>query len=261
MRLRYCASRRTEGFVLLYTLWLLMGGVVLLATVSALAVGRARGAATSVDWLRSTAAAESAGHETMFRLVGGGRLALAATPRRETLIDSVRLQVEATNSDGLVDLNAAEEAVLIKAFAAALPGDATDLVHAVRGIGPLRSYAQLGAIDGLDPAQLTCLLRYVTLSSGKAIPAAEFTPDRVRSALGLRADQGAITAVAAPGSLAGSSARIDVEVLQTDGTGRRLLIDALVTGRLDRPISVLEWHWLPGTDRRTPLATGCVVGR
>lgn len=258
MRRRCCANRRTEGFVLLYTLWLLLGGVVLFATVSALGVGRARGTAASVEWLRTTAAAESAAHDAMFRLVVGGRMALATTPRREALIDGVRMQVNVTNSDGLVDLNAADDAVLGKVFAAALPQETLGLVHAVRSIGTLRSYAQLAAIEGLDAARLACLLRYVTLSSGKSTPATEFAPERVRVALSLQAYERASTAVAAPESLAGSSARIDIEVLQTNGTGRRLLVDALVTGRLDRPVSVLEWQWLPATDPRVLPAPGCV---
>ena len=91
MRRRCCANRPTEGFVLLYTLWLLLGGVVLFATVSALAMGRARGAAASTEWLRSTAAAESAAHEAMFRLVVRGKMALATAPAADVLIDGVRM--------------------------------------------------------------------------------------------------------------------------------------------------------------------------
>ena len=259
MRHRCYENRRIEGFVLLYTLWLLLGGVVLFATVSGLTLGRSRSAAATSQWLRSTAAIESAAHEAMFRLVVGGSTALATTPGREVFMDGVRMQVDATNSDGLVDLNTADDDVLGRLFAAVLPGNTSGLLKAIRGIGRLRTYSQLTAVSGLEASQIACLLRYVTLSSGKSTPAVEVAPDHVRSALSLRRDQGAITAVAAPGSMAGSSARIDIEVLQTNGPRYRLLVDALVTGRLDRPVSVLEWQWLPATQLRISPPSGCVV--
>ena len=49
MRHRCYENRRIEGFVLLYTLWLLLGGVVLFATVSGLTLGRSRSAAATAN--------------------------------------------------------------------------------------------------------------------------------------------------------------------------------------------------------------------
>lgn len=170
-------------------MWLLLGGVALLAVVSSLAMGRARGAAASIEWLRSTSAAESAAHDAMFRLAVGGKKALTSGSSRQMVIDGVDTQTEVLHSDGLVDLNAAQNATLGKVLAAVLGADQPRALHAIGNIGTLHSYAQLGAAEGMGAAALACLLPYVTLSSGRAMPAAEFAPARVRLALELSADK------------------------------------------------------------------------
>lgn len=257
MRRHCCAIQRTEGFVLLYTLWLLLGGVVIFATASALAMGRARGATASIEWLRSTATAESAAHDQMFRLVVGGKRALATRPQSDITVDAVRMKLDVINSDGLVDLNAANETVLSEVFAAVAPGNSSGLAHAVRSLGRLHSYTQLMMIEGLEAPQLACLLRYVTLSSGKPDPATEFAPEHVRLALNLRNELKNSSAVVATDSLAGNSVRIGIEVLQQNSSGRLLLIDAFVTGRVDRPIRILEWQWFPAIISTTQTMPGC----
>lgn len=247
MRRRSCASRRrTEGFVLLYTLWLLLGGVALLAAVSALAMNRARDATAAMRELRSASAAESAAQEALFKLIIDGRLALPALARVERPVDGVRLQVSAVPAAGLIDLNTADTTALRTAFSIALGNDGPTLLEGVRRHGNVRYYDQLVA-DGVTPGRLSCLLRYVTLASGRPEPVFEFAPGHVRSALELNGRESGTesSAVPAPQSLAGESIRIDVVVMEADAPSRHLFMDALITGRLDRPIHLLDWRWLP----------------
>lgn len=245
MRRHCCKSKRIKGFVLLYTLWLLLGGVALFATLSSLAVGRARGVEASMEWLRSTAAGESAVHDQMFRLVVGGKAALTTTLQGDVSFNGVQMRADIVNINGLVDLNAANDAVLGDVFSAVGSTTSNSLLRRIRGLGKLQSYAQLGMLEELDAEQLACLLHYVTLSSGKPNPEVEFAPGHVRLALNLSIGTQINSAAVAAGALAGTLIRIDIHVLQSSGSRRRLLVEALVTGRIDRPVSILEWYWLP----------------
>lgn len=259
MRHRCCENRRTEGFVLLYTLWLLLGGVAVFAMVSSMTLGRARGTASSAEWLRSTAAAESAAHDAMFNIVARGKRALAASSRTDSLIDGVRMNVDVIRGDGLVDLNSADATVMRRLLAAVFRGDASGLARSIESSRPLRNFAQVVAIEELDVGELACLLRNVTLSSGKATPTSAFAPERLRSALSLELPRNNSNVVAAnPDSLAGSSIRIDVQVVESNGIGRRLLVDVLVTGHSDRPLSVLEWTWLPALNPQKNRPSACI---
>ena len=254
----YYKSRQTEGFVLLYTLWILMGGVVLFGALSHISAGRSRGSATTLEWVRMSSAAESAAHEAMFRLVSNNRTALTNSSRRELSIDGLKMRVEIVNSDGLVDLNAADDALLGKIFDSVLPLEMHGAAQKVRRIGRLRNYADLAAVEELQIPSLICLLPYVTLSSGRDSPTPEFAPERVRRVLGPNEKQDERTTLATPGSMAGNSARIDIEVMhETQPKKRRLLVDVLLTGRHDSPVSVLEWQWLPSVDSHVPLTSTC----
>lgn len=257
MRRRCCKNKRNEGFVLLYTLWLLLGGVVLFATVSTVAVGRARGAAASVEWLRSTAAAESAVHDQMFRLVVDGSTALRTKIGSDVTFDGVRLRLDTINSDGLVDLNAANDSVLGDVLAVVIPEGAESMTRSLHSLGRLRSYAQLGMIEELTAARLACLLRAVTLSSGKTTPELTLAPAYVGLVLGQRKSTNSNSLAVATENLAGSSMRIDVSVHQPAGNGRRLVVDALVTGRLERPVSILDWYWLPAPGAKNDPRESC----
>jgi len=250
MQCRSYASRRTEGFVLLYTLWLMLGGVALFAAVSALSMQRARATAADASSLRLATATESAAHEMMFKLVARGHRSLAAAESQDLTIDGVRLRAALVHSAGLVDLNNADDDSLERVLSAVGARDPAALARAVRQVRPVHSYAQLAVVDDLDLAMLGCLLRYATLSSGRSRPLFELAPEHVRTALGLTSGSSGGSGVTSPDSIAGGSVRLVIETVGPEGAGRRLLVDLLVTGRLDRPVAVLDWEWRPTAELR-----------
>jgi hypothetical protein len=263
MRHHWSKNRRIDGFVLPYTLWLLLGGVSLFALVSALALGRARETAASRDRLKLMASAESAVHETIFRLLASGSPALKGSTSFDYGADGVRSHVVVVHSEGLLDVNTADDGLARQLLSASGFKDAGLLADDMRRLRPFNSYAQLLPLADARGADLGCFLELVTLFSQKRVPIVESAPAFIRQALALEAKSLPDAVAAPPAGLAGSVVRMSVDAVGAGGSGSRLMTDVLFTGRVDRPFGAVEWIWLPkgSVAEQSAGAGGCVSAR
>ena len=238
------ARRRTRGFVLLYTLWLLIGATLIFGLVVRFAVDRSGVVVAERDQLIMEATAESALHDQLFGLLARGQ----RTPGAPRLDPSVaRIAAASGRSDGLIDLNHADEQWLVQLFSRLGGRDAQATFEKLRLKRPIASYAELVAATGLNEAELACLLQRATLFSARRMPEPDAAPELVRALLGLPQRSATI-------EVAGSVAAFDttrsrpwwilVEVQGPLGAMRRLRTEVIVTNRADRPFGVLDRRWL-----------------
>lgn len=249
-----------RGFVLLYTLWVLLGGVILFGGVSLWSQQRAQATAAQLRSQQLETRLESAAHGLSFRLLSlaSTPLGLAQTQLSSFEANGIRAELQATH--GLLDLNHADPGDMVLVLRAAGIPDAALKAEALMRRRPVQTYASLAAI-GLDERSTRCLLRHVTLSSGQSRPRAELAPTDLRRLLGLKLgasgfaadDLAAASPVAGQVQVAGSGFRYWLRHAG-DPQGSELVVEVRVTGRGEPPIQVLEWYWLP---RVAEQARGC----
>jgi hypothetical protein len=247
---------KQRGFVLLFSLWVLLGGVLLVGGMSMWSAQRARESAALLQAQQVEARLESAAHELSFRLLllAQSPLHVAQSGLSSSDVQGVRSQVQAVH--GLLDLNHAERGDLALVMRAVGVEDAESKVGALIGRRPLQSYAMLSAA-GLDETEIRCLLRHVTLSSGMPRPMPELATQSLRSALRL-APLSHATEASNPASVSPV-----VGEVRASGNGFRywlgaagnregveLVVEVQLTGRTESPVQVLEWYWLPGRGER-----------
>lgn len=249
-----------RGFVLLYTLWVLLGGVILLGGVSLWSQQHSRATAAQLKAQQLEAKLESAAHGLSFRLLSlaSKPLSLAQAQLSSVETNGVRAGLRAV--DGLLDLNHADASDMALVMRAAGVPEAALKAEALIRRRPVQTYASLAAI-GLDERSTRCLLRYVTLSSGLQRPRAELAAADLRGLLGLKlgtggfvADEAALASpVVGQVQVAGSGFRYWLSHA-SDPQGSELVVEVRVTGRGEPPIQVLEWYWLP---RAAENVRGC----
>ena len=235
-----------KGFVLLHTLVLLLIGSSLVAIVLGLGLGRARDFSAEATARRLELAAESGVHNVLFRLA---EKEVARTKDVDSLkrveVDGFEVELETQFSDGLVGLRSAEKRQIQEVLVAALGSRASTAFSSLSSSASLSSYADLASLEGVGVAGLTCLLPYVTLYSDSVTPIPKHAPPKLRTLLALKNDAvpGAIQDDAV--SLAGSVIRIQSHANSGNYHSRRLLVEAMITGRTDQPAWILEWFWVP----------------
>lgn len=239
--------RPANGIVLLHTLVLLLIGSALAAVVLGLGLGRTRDSVANVTVMRLESAAESGVQDALYHLLQGAT-AQSKAPElvRRLTIDGFKVDVSTQFSDGLVGLRHAERRYLQGVLTAALGSRASVASTALTGrVGAVSSYAELGALEGIGPGGLACLLPHVTLYSDSTVPVAKHAPPELRKLLNLK-DSENIGVIQSDGAeLAGSIVRIWAQASSGEYRSRRLLVEAMLTGRRDRPVLVLEWYWMP----------------
>lgn len=240
-----CQSFRNSGFVLLQTLWLLLLASLLTTVVLTTSLSNARDGAATVSAFRVEMAAESAVHVVLHDMLTAGphsawvrRVAASKLP-----IDGTEVTVSVTDANGLVDLNAANEATLRRFLAAALPTrEAATLLNAIKAARPIGDYSTLIALEGMEDV-FESLSPYVTLYSKRSLPSAESAPDWLAKVLRLeKGDPGVLSDTSA---ITGRVFKIEATARSNVATSRKLSAEVLITGRLDQPLWVYDWRWHP----------------
>lgn len=233
-----------RGFILLHTLVLLLIGSALVAVVLGLALGRSRDSSAEVTARRLELAAESGVHSVLFQLLGNeGALIGDLTMQKRRKIDGIDVALATQFSDGLVGLRSAEKRYIQEVLVAALGSRASAASSSLSSAASLSSYADLASLEGVGADGLACLLPYVTLYSERLTPVSTHAPPRLKSLLALRDEttRGVIQEEAV--SLAGSIIRIQARASSGQFQSRHLLVEAMITGRTDQPVWILEWFW------------------
>jgi hypothetical protein len=240
------ANQRTEGFVLLYTLWLLLAGVAAFAVLSRIVLQRSAEVAAESGSLTISSAMDSALHTVAYELLSQPRAAWSASELRERTFNDVRVSTRMRTAAGLLDLNGATPASLRTMVASIGIADASTVAGKIVAARPIRAYAQLSTLTGMTPWQHDCLRRLASLTGSP--PVSPTGPPSVSREVVQRVDS---VAAASAESIAGSAIRVFVTATaQRDQT---LIVDLLFTGKADRPVLITAW------DQELP-ATGTLKG-
>lgn len=242
------SANRKRGFVLIYALWVLAGGVLLLGCISLWSQQRSKQVAVQLIRLKQAAMIESAAHTTMFHLLVAKdeSLDIALGKLRRQSLPGARREIYPVQ--GLLDLNHADLDAIVRVLRYAHVPEAVARAKRLVALRPLQTYAMLEFV-GIEDKALSCLLHNVTLSSGLRQPLGGLASPTLRRTLALQAPIGTST------QLGGSSVVVDAKVGDTgfalhlqpiDGVGRELIVELQLTGRSNHPIQILEWFWVVG---------------
>lgn len=248
---------RCRGFVLLYTLVLLLAMATLFLGIQSLSKQQAHATAAQLRSMTKNIQLESAAHELSFRL-----LQLAALPAEDAQMVLRALTIDGVEAtvvpiDALLDLNsAAREHILslLRAAGAANAATATDQLLRQR---PIQTFAALSGL-GLSDTVTQCVMRFATLSSGQPLPSRADTDPRLLRMLALSSpgEQARTVSIAARSpvtsyaTLAGRGFRYWLRHAGAESIGSDLVVEVRMTGRTDQPIHVLEWIWVPRLNSR-----------
>lgn len=250
MQSRYIRDLRLEGFVLLHALWIMILASFLAMSVMATSVGLARDSEVANAALQVELAAESAVHRVLFDLLRHDSRHL--WPRRgrtgSVQIGGAEVIVSIVDVSGLVDINRADDRILHRIFLAALPlEDAATFIASIKAAKPISDYSSLVAIGGGSSKKFASLQPYITLFSGRAVPAYDEAPDWVSKALDLKPEPRGVLSDAS--SFSGNVLRIEAVARSKKVVSRRLFAEVLLTGRLDQPYWIYDWRWQPLNER------------
>lgn len=239
-------KRPPEGFVLLHTLVLLLIGATLAAIILERSLGRARDVRTELTVGRLELAAEGGVQQALQHMLSQKGRGNVGAPN-QFVIDDIVVHVSTQFSDGLVGLRNRNKEYIESVSVAALGGRgarvaATLLSPAVETVS---SYAGLARLSGLSAADLDCLLGYVSLYVDNGSPVLAHAPAELRGLLRSRNPPPPSAIQGDSISSAGAVIRIRARARREGTSSRELFVEVLATGRLDTPVKVLEWMWLP----------------
>lgn len=219
-------------------------------------LGRARDVKTEQVVERLELAAES-GVQHALRNVGRREVSAPHT----ITIDGAVVHVSTQFSDGLVGLRNRNREYIERVAVKVLGGRGQNVSEILLGplIESVSSYAGLAKLIGIGEGELACLLPYLSLYIDNGIPVTAHSPPELRGLL-RSDDRSSVSAIQGDiNSLAGSVIRIRSRASINENISRELLAEVLVTGRLDTPISVLDWLWLPANSRVGGGVDGCSI--
>ncbi len=246
-----------RGFVLLYTLVLLLALATLFLGIQSLSRQQAHATAAQLRSMTQNIKLESAAHELSFQL-----LQLSALPTedaqsvlRTLTVDGVEANVVPV--DALLDLNSAASEHILSLFRSAGVINAAAAADQLLRQRPIQTFAALAGLS-LNDTETRCVMRFATLSSGRPLPTSTDTDPRLLRLLALPAAgeparAGSIAArspVTSDATLAGRAFRYWLRHAGADSTGSDLVVEVRMTGRTDQPIHVLEWIWVPRLNSR-----------
>lgn len=245
-------ARRSRGFVLLYTLVLLLALGTLLLGIQLLSRQQSQAASAQLRGLANHEQLESAAHELNFRLLQFTSLSPENVGALMRSIKIAGVDATVTPVDALLDLNYAAPEHVLSLLQAAGSSNAAAATQQLLRRRPIQTFASLYAI-GLEDASARCVMKLATLSSGRPLPTHAEIDERLRRALSLPAPTaqpqpsggGPNSPVATMTGLGGSGFRYWLRLTGEGSAGTELVVEVRVTGRTDQPIHILEWIWLP----------------
>lgn len=237
-------SRRDRGFVLLYTLWILLGGVVLFASLSGMGASRAKAAKVGLMALQTRTALESGLHAAIFALLRQSQAPIGPPTTRAALFDGVPMTIEVVNSDGLLDANAASSTNLSKLFDSLKVAQPALLAAATISARPITGLDELAGLRGVDPGLLWCLSQVLTFESGRDRPVAMLAPESLKRLFGTGLPVGGSGSATTATTRVGAGFLVRVWTAHSSGSGLSLVASVLLSGRTEQPSVVSAWSWL-----------------
>lgn len=245
MRHQFKPSLQSKGFVLLQALWVLLLATLLVSIAMALGLSRAKDGEVDATVFKSEVAAESALQIVLFDLLSNGSRSkwLAHAEVRDVELNDVHYGVTVQLTDGLVDLNSADDVTLRRLLIAVSRDDVGKMTADIKAARPISSYSGLEAVDGLNQESLAVLRPHITLFSGREVPVAEDATQWLIDALGLKPSSSGVIWDASGSSIAGKTIRICVFPLGDAQSKRALSTEIVITGRKDQPYLTYDWSW------------------
>jgi hypothetical protein len=242
-------KRKSKGFVLLHTLWLLL----LVAAIMAATLQAGRHMADSLSSyeknIRLNLAVESAVYDVIFELLEQGERSrwIRENGRVQTLlIDNQAVEVISSNVHGLIDVNTADER-LLQILSANLPSVDhvnTLTVQAKKDGSRYPSYSDLSASLNIPLAVFSCLYPYITLFSGRSEPSGALISDQLKKMIGRIEDEKHSAMEGNTVSVTGEIFRINVAARTAQPRTNYLSAEVLITGRRDFPYLIRSWNWV-----------------
>ncbi len=248
-------ARRGRGFILLYTLWLLLGGAVLFAALSAASISRSRSAASELAALQVRAALETAVHASVFELMARRHASGDPPVTRNVRVDGIPMSVEVVDQAGLLDVNAASVADLTALLARLGVQDAATVAAAVVRARPVVGLWQLAPALNVVPHHLDCLAAVLTFSSGLSRPDVRLVPHRLARLLDLPSEPSGHQGIGVNLSGSGIGYVIRTQAGDSQGRGGALTAAVILGGRRDNPVLVTDWYWHSSAKAECPWSS------
>lgn len=237
-------SRRDRGFVLLYTLWILLGGVVLFASLSGMSASRAKSAKAGLVSLQTRTALESGVHAAIFDLLRQSQMPIGPPTARAATIDGTSMTIEVLSSDGLLDANAASTADLTKLFDSLKVAAPASMAAAVTSARPLRGLDELARLPGADADLMWCLSQVLTFTSGLDRPVPTLAPASLRRQFDTAPPVGGPGRVATAATRVGAGFVVRAWTAPSSGSSLGLVASVLLSGQTEHPSRVSAWSWV-----------------
>jgi len=241
-------KRKSKGFVLLHTLWLLL----LVAAIMAATLQSGRHMADSLSSyeknIRLNLAVESAVYDVIFELLEQGERSrwIRENGRVKTLlVDNQAVEVISSNVHGLIDANTADEK-LLQILSANLPSvDHVNklTIQAKKDGSRYSSYSDLSASLNIPRAVFSCIYPYITLFSGRTEPSASLVSDQLKKMIGRIEDEKHSAMEGNTVSVTGEVFRINVAA-RASQLANYLSAEVMITGRRDVPYLIRSWNWI-----------------
>lgn len=234
---------RSEGFVLLHVLWLLLVAATLAAGAMTAVFHSAEELSISEQRLRSSLVQESAVEWVIHDLLVNGDRSVwigEGIITRKVQIDQQLAAVSVQQVDGLVDAVTSDPQVLSRLLAGLTipqrqpqPGFAAPLSS---GVLRPATYADLQAMLGLGDSAFACLYPHVTLYSGRTEPDPRYASNRLAALAGPGSGaSGARSAMSedAAHGVAGATFRVNVFSGKDADGAAGLSVEVTITGRIE----------------------------
>ncbi|MCV2218102.1 hypothetical protein [Thauera sp. Sel9] len=232
---------RSEGFILLHALWLLLVATTLAVGAMTAVFHSAEELSISEQRLRTRLVHESAVEVVIHDLlINGDRSAWigAGIIFRSMQIDQQILNVSVQQVNGLINPVTSDPAIFGRLLAGlAIPqGQQKPGFAAPHPSGVFRpaTYADLQAMLGLDDGSFACLYPYVTLYSGRTEPDLRYAPNRLAKLAGLRPSASSeARSVMSEDGVPGSTFRVNVFAESAPDDTSGFSVEVTITGQIE----------------------------
>ncbi len=234
---------RSDGFVLLHVLWLLLVATALAAGAMTAVFYSSQELAISEQRLRASLVHESAIEVVIHDLlVNGDRSAWAGDGivARSVQIGQQPVSVSVQQVDGLIDPLSSDPQLLGRLLArlAIVQGRSSAGFTAIRSANGFQpaTYVDLQATLGLDDDSFACLYHYVTLFSGRPAPNPRYASSGLAELAGLRSAAIGARSVMSESSahnVVGSTFRVNSLIENNAGNATGLSVEVTITGQIE----------------------------
>jgi len=243
-------DKSEQGYVLISTIWLILLGASIVAAISLTVLNQAQSFASERQSIERQLAQESA-YETVVAdiLFNGPRSNFARLPAKDNYnLNGIEMEVEIVSENGKIDLNNVDPAILERALRglgiSSIPRNTylkayrtrREAKKALIGIADVEKEMQQSGIilaNSYNEDSALCASKYFTVHSNLTQPTATQSPSELNRALGIVSNEGSFS------SRLGTAIRIMVKV----DNGLPLITVVRITGRLDRPVTILDWYY------------------